>query len=181
MTCKTQTLMETMVSSEFALFGPNLWSSTFQSFSQTIHPLYSIKWGISNAKSLETMVSREFALIQKRKLAGNPATKPQNLWKPWFWAVLDEFAERKVCWKPSNIWGTMRKTLEKHDIFILGRYLGTTGCHDGTQNFLKIKFDTSALKWRVARVFGTARTEITSKNKRTPHKVSGLYHLIISL
>ena len=107
MTYKTQTLMETMVSSEFALFGPNLWSSTFQSFSRTIHPLYSIKWGIPNANSLETMVSSEFVLIQKRKLAGNPATKPQTLWKPWFWAVLDEFAERKVCWKPSKIWGTI--------------------------------------------------------------------------
>ena len=44
----------------------------------------------------------------------------------------------------------MRKTLEKHDIFILRRYLGTTRCHDGTQTFIKRKFDTSTLKWRVA-------------------------------
>ena len=50
----------------------------------------------------------------------------------------------------------MRKTLEKHDIFILRRYLGTTRCHDGTQNFLKRKFDTSALKWRVTRAFWIA-------------------------
>ena len=63
----------------------------------------------------------------------------------------------------------MRKTLEKHDIF-LRRYLGTTRCHDGTQNFLKRKFDTSALKWRVTRVCWIAKTEIISKNKRTPKK-----------
>ena len=69
----------------------------------------------------------------------------------------------------------MWKTLEKHDIFILRRYLGTTRCHDGTQNFLKRKFDTSALKWHVARVFWIIRTKIISKNKRTPLKVSGLY------
>ena len=74
----------------------------------------------------------------------------------------------------------MRKTLEKHDIFILRRYLGTTRCHDGTQNFLKRKFDTSALKWRVTRVFWIARTEIISKNKRTPHKVTGLYFCLTS-
>ena len=41
--------------------------------------------------------------------------------------------------------------------------------------FSQEKFDTSALKWRVARVFWIARTEIISKNKRTPLKVSGLY------
>ena len=53
----------------------------------------------------------------------------------------------------------MRKTLEKHDIFILRRYLGTTRCHDGTQNFLLImrKFDTSTLKLRVTRVFWIAK------------------------
>ena len=71
----------------------------------------------------------------------------------------------------------MRKTLEKHDIFILRRYLGTTRCHDGTQNFLKRKFDTSAFKWRVTRVFCIVRTEIISKNKRTSNKVSWLYFL----
>ena len=32
---------------------------------------------------------------------------------------------------------TTQKTLEKHEIFILMRYLGTRRCHDGTQNFLK--------------------------------------------
>ena len=72
----------------------------------------------------------------------------------------------------------MRKTLEKHDIFILRRYLGTIRCHDGTQNFLKRKFDTSALKRRVARVFWIARTELIPQNKRTPNKVSGLYQRI---
>ena len=41
--------------------------------------------------------------------------------------------------------GTMRKTLEKHDILILRCYFGTTRCHDGTQDFLKKTFDTSAL------------------------------------
>ena len=69
----------------------------------------------------------------------------------------------------------MRKTLKKRDIFILRRYLGTTRGHDGTQMFFKRKFDTSALKWRVARIFWIARTEIISKNKRTPNKVTGLY------
>ena len=47
----------------------------------------------------------------------------------------------------------MRKTLEKHDISILEHYLGSRRFHDGTQNFLKRKFDTLALKWRVTRVF----------------------------
>ena len=69
----------------------------------------------------------------------------------------------------------MRKTLEKHDIFILRRYLGTTRGHDGTQKFFKKKFDTSALKWRLARIFWIARTWISSKNKRTPNKVTWLY------
>ena len=64
----------------------------------------------------------------------------------------------------------MLKTLEKRDIFILRRYLGTTRCHNDTQNFLKRKFDTSALKWRVTRVCWIAKTEIISKNKRTPKK-----------
>ena len=72
----------------------------------------------------------------------------------------------------------MQKTLEKHDIFISKRYLGTTRCHDGTQNFLKQKFDTLALKWRVARIFLISTTQIISKNKRTPNKLSGLYYYI---
>ena len=69
----------------------------------------------------------------------------------------------------------MRQTLKKRDIFILGRYLGTTKNQDGTQNFFKWKFDTSVSKWRVACIFWIARTEIISKNKRLPNEVSGLY------
>ena len=47
----------------------------------------------------------------------------------------------------------MRKTLKKREMFILRRYLGTARGEDGTQNFIKWKFDTSASKWRVAHIF----------------------------
>ena len=42
-------------------------------------------------------------------------------------------------------------------------YLDTTRCHDGTQTFLKRKFDTSALKWRVTRFFWKARKKLFRK------------------
>ena len=53
---------------------------------------------------------------------------------------------RQQPWTNQKNLDTMRKTIEKHDILILRRYLGTTMCHDGTQNCFKKKFDTSALK-----------------------------------
>ena len=65
----------------------------------------------------------------------------------------------------------------KHDIFILMRYLGTRRCHDGSQNFLKRKFETSAaLKWRVTRVFWIGGTKIIQKKQKDAKiKAPGLY------
>ena len=49
--------------------------------------------------------------------------------------------------------GTVRKTFEKHDIFLLRCSLGTTRGHDGAQNFFRRKSDTSEAENDVSHVF----------------------------
>ena len=81
---------------------------------------------------------------------------------------------RQQPWTNLKIWVPCGKPLKnKHFYFEI--LLGYHKVSWWYPNFLKRKFDTSALKWRVTRVFWIIGTKIIWKNKRTPKKVPELY------